>query len=214
MSESIIRIIFYGGEFWFIYTLMIIFIIYPVIFRLAGASKRRMLVFLLVFALLSYHGTSINFFCANSVIYYMFFFHLGAAVKMLFGRLNFNAPVWALLLAFALWMIFLYAATISGIIIALIGITVCCIASGYKVFNDIFSRFGEYSLQMYLINGIMLGISRAVICNVLHVSQPAVIITFNTLADFLGAYVLIKYILLESRIIRMAMGMLDSRKGV
>ena len=208
-TESLIHMMLHGGEFWFIYVLFMIFLIYPLIFRFAGSSRIRMCVSTAILLALSIHGAATNLFLADRVSHYLFFFHLGTAAKIFAGgewpQMKF--PVYALPLSLGLWLVMLYSVKGFEVITALLGILTCCMMTRYTLFNDTFARFGEYSLQLYLLNGITLGISRAIICNVMHIYNPAAIIIFNMLVDFLASYLFIKHVCTRSKIIRLAMGM-------
>ncbi|MBR0279349.1 MAG: acyltransferase [Synergistaceae bacterium] len=209
ISESVMKLLFFGGQYWFLYTLFVIFMIYPLIFRLASSSRTTMLILCAALAVLAVYGVNISAFMIGSAAHYMFFFHAGVTAKyILGGKLpDVKIPVFILPVTFVIWLLLLFGTQGFGIIVALIGISACYMMTQYSIFNRIFSRFGEYSLQLYLLNGFTLGISRAIICNVLHVSQPAVIIAFNMLIDFFASYLLIKYVFAKSRIMRVIMGM-------
>jgi hypothetical protein len=60
-------------------------------------------------------------------------------------------------------------------------------------------------LQLYLLNGFLLVISRTIICRI--VLDPLIIISFNMLVDFGLSYLVIKYICNRFAIIRILMGM-------
>ena len=208
MSESIIKAMFYGGEFWFIYALFIIFMIYPIVHKYLAAGRFRMSVAALIFLGVSLHGVNVSIFLINRVVYYLFFFHVGVMLKDFTGSTwpSLRMSVYALPLAFCLWLVMLFGVHGFGVFTALLGILTCYIMTHYKFFNYVFSRFGGYSLQLYLLNGITLGISRAIICNILHVHNPAVIIAFNMLVDFFASYMLIKYVFMKSKILRLLIG--------
>ena len=208
ISESIVNMLLYGGEFWFIYALFIIFMMYPLLVKLMKYDRLRMSIAAFILLGLSLHGVNIKLFLINAIAYYLFFFHLGVMAKVFTGgRLPCaKTPLLVIPVMFALWLSLLWKCEHLRVVTALAGIITCFMMTSFSVFNKIFARFGEYSLQLYLLNGIMLGISRTVICIVLHVYNPAVIITFNMLIDFLASYVLIKYILAKNKLIRFLMG--------
>lgn len=210
ISESVIQFLLYGGEYWFLYTLFVIFMIYPLIYRLAGSSRFRMLAACVLLFTLSAYGLDVKAFEIKQAAYYMFFFHAGVTVKYVFGGKlpDVKIPVFVMPVILCVWLVILFGTQGFELAAAITGIITCWLMSGHKIFRQIFSRFGEYSLQLYLLNGFTLGISRAIICNMLHVSQPVIIITFNMLIDFLASYLLIKYVLAKSKVIRAIMGMI------
>ncbi|MBR0257956.1 MAG: acyltransferase [Synergistaceae bacterium] len=207
-GESAVKFLLYGGEYWFLYTLFVIFLIYPLIFRLAGSSRRNMAVFCVLSFVISLHGVSISAFNIGSAAHYMFFFHVGVCMKYFAGGKwpEMKIPAFMLPIMIGVWLAVLFKVKGLGIFAALAGIASCCIVARHEIFRRMFSRFGEYSLQLYLLNGFTLGISRAVICNVLHVSQPVMIIAFNMMIDFFASYMVIKYSCAKSEIITRIMG--------
>ena len=208
ITESLIHML-HGGEFWFIHTLFLIFLIYPLIYRLMNENKFRMILGSVLLFMVSRYGVHISFLRISSAIRFLFFFHVGVMARYVTGGKwpIKKIPAFVLPIMFALWLILLYG--VGGFFLALvfIGIIICSLMTRYKLFNDIFSRFGEYSLQIYLMNGITLGISRAIICNVFHVTNPAIIVSFNVFFDLVVSYMLIKYIFSRSRLIRILRGM-------
>ena len=75
----------------------------------------------------------------------------------------------------------------------------------WNQFVKCFARFGQYSLQLYLLNGFLLVISRTIICKL--TVNPTAIIGFNMLIDFALSYLLIKYICTKIKPVRFLMGM-------
>ena len=134
----------------------------------------------------------ISVFTLSSVINYLFYFSTGILIKETFGGSIFKVKAHpftktalALLLLFV-WITLLrinrpYIKTIS----ALIGIATVYIGVQSDAVVKLFQRFGKYSLQLYLLNGFFLVISRTIIVSVLGVHDPFVIIAFNMFVDFL-----------------------------
>ena len=209
--ESLKTMLLYGGEFWFLYVLFIIFMLYPLIYRLAGSGRLRMITAAVILFCVSYHGVSISVFQTGKVIYYLFFFHAGVMMRhfcLSEGKFRkINIPAFIIPLSWTLWFILIFYAGQPRILTALAGITASCLTAKYELFNKAFSCFGKYSLQIYLLNGITLGISRALICNVFHIYNPTIIVAFNVFIDFFVSYAFIKYVCERSRIIRFIMGM-------
>ena len=81
----------------------------------------------------------------------------------------------------------------------------CYFLTYLDVFNNIFEPFGKFSLQIYLLNGFLLVISRTIICRISQ--DPAVIILFNMIVDFGLSYIAIKYIANRFAILQVLMGM-------
>lgn len=199
-----------GGEYWFLYTLFIIFLIYPAIYKWQIKSRTRMVVVMIILFVLAIVEIRISIFRLSSVKYYLLFFNIGVLLKVInikifdfkFSKIYMLIPlglvvIWGLLLFSPLKNYF-------SILIALIGIVTCYFLTQFNIFNKVFERFGKFSLQLYLLNGFLLVISRAIICKI--TDMPFVIIIFNMAIDFVLSYVIIKYICNRVSILRKVMG--------
>ena len=210
--ESVKRILFNGGEYWFLYVLFIIFAIYPAIHLWQKASMLRKGIFVAVSFCLIIADINISLFRIETVIYYLFYFNLGVVLKTSSIKFfNFKKSFLSILtpiVLFLIWisLIVLPTTCFLDILIALLGIITCYYFTQFEIFNCIFRRFGEYSLQLYLLNGFLLVISREIICRVTEV--PFIIILFNMLVDFILSYVFIKYICRRIVFVRKIMGMI------
>lgn len=214
IAESVQKIIFDGGELWFLYVLFIIFLIYPFIY---GWIKRSVYLFagtLALLLLVHFAWTPIPMFRLGEVIYYLFYFTIGVMVREYLGNTIFDfkpgrlkaAAVTVVLLM--LWFILIELnPPYLGIVTALTGIITLYRSLRYGVLVQIFSRFGSYSLQIYLLNGFLLVISRTIIVSILQVTNPFAIIAFNMLVDFFLSYIIIKYICERIRPAKILMGM-------
>ena len=70
-----------------------------------------------------------------------------------------------------------------------------------------FKAYGKYSLQLYLLNGFLLVISRTLVVSILNINNPIIIIVFNMLVNFYASYWLIKNICEKLNISKILMGM-------
>ena len=214
VGKSIVDILLNGGEYWFLYVLFIIFTIYPIIYKWQIKSNVRKVIVTLVLFVLSTIGIRIQMFLISSIIYYLFYFNIGMLIRSgVIKIFNFKKSVIYSLIPLpllVLWisLMFLPSNKLLSIIIALIGIATCYFFTGFEIFNRIFKRFGEFSLQLYLFNGFLLVISREIICRFTDI--PAVIITFNMIVDFMLSYLVIKYICKRFKILRKLMGMTNN----
>ena len=224
VMESLLSILFHGGEFWFLYVLFFIYALFP---PLAALQKKRMRWKITV--------ETAFLFCAASPIgdfwlfnlgnlrTYLFFFNTGFLLRNLYpliyervkeaSRLKIAVlssvllALWITLLSSPLHTQYKYVVSVS---LALIGIATIYPLVFWKTFHNAFVRFGPWTLQLYLLNGWTLGISRSIICNIMGVRNPAVIIVFNMLVDFGLSYVVIKYFLARFRVARYVMGVTES----
>ena len=150
-------------------------------------------------------------FTLDFVSYYLVFFNLGVLLKTSYaGIFDFKLSKSQLLMPIGfviLWVGLLFSpwGIRLELVVSLLGIAACYFLTRLNVFNVIFERFGKFSLQLYLLNGFLLVISRTIICRVSE--SPFAIIGFNMLVDFGLSYLVIKYIAKHFAITRVLMGM-------
>ncbi len=211
MTESLNRILLRGGELWFLYALFIVFLIYPAIDQWQRNHTWRKFVVEMLLLVLACRGTSVTLFTLNYVCYYLLYFNTGVLLKTcgvdLFGQCFRKGRVLAVAAGlFLMWMVMLYAPVRSHpILTAFVGIMFSFLATKADWFNRMFARFGGYSLQLYVMNGFTLVISRTLICKV--TSDPFVILGFNVLMDFFAAYIFVKCFCERSKFLKVLMGM-------
>ena len=209
LTESITKMIFHGGAYWFIYTLFIMFMIYPFIHALVRSSRTKMIMLAVILFVLQFVKTGITLFDAERLIHNLFYFHLGVIVREMFGtswpQIRFHTPLLAA--SAVLWLLLFSVKSAPETLTALAGIMMCFFMTYYEGFNRFFARFSPYSLQLYLLNGFTLGMSRVIICNVLHVPSYAAILAFNVLIDFFASYLFIRYVCSRFKTVRLIMGM-------
>lgn len=220
--KQVISNILDGGEYWFLYTLMIVFIIFPFIEKIMFINKKNLcFVLLAIFSIGQMSMIAPKIFCTNYVIYYLLFFALGNIckryqfIKWFKNKLLKINSVLKITLCIAS---FAYAIGCGAImennmlclvvyIKALMGIVACVILTILlpNVFEK-FERYSKYSLGLYLLNGYCLVISRFIICNVIGADNPAIIILFNMIVDFYLSYIFLHYIISKIPIIRNLVG--------
>lgn len=211
IAESIKSIFLYGGEYWFLYTLFLIFAIFPLVEK---AIQRNETASVIVVAALAVTSQFLpKTICIDLIAYYLLLFALGYIGKM--------HSVFDMAVEKKTWVIVPGAVIVClcgflhgrfnyawlNAIEAIIGIVYCAFAS--KVMPRVFSKFGKfslYSLALYLLNGYWLVVSRMIIVNTLHVSNPAIIILFNVVIDFYVSFLVIKYIVAKIPVIRTLCG--------
>ena len=211
MADSAKDILLYGGAYWFLFTLFLIFAIYPAIYKWQAGSPRRQLVTAGLCLILAFVRIPVEEFTLSLISGYLFFFNLGVLLKTRKVPL-FDCKLekaWKLLPGgvVLLWLALLFSPWERQleVLVSLIGVVGCYFLTHVKLFNRIFERFGRFSLQIYLLNGFLLVISRTIICRV--TTDPGAIIAFNMLVDFYLAYLGIKYIGNRVKLFRVLMGM-------
>ena len=210
ITESVIDMLLYGGEYWFLFALFMIFLIYPAIYKWQEESRTRKAVILLLSLVLAIKKLPTEVFVLSSVSYYLFYFNLGVVLKLcnirIFELELSKCHIFLPTVLSVLWITLLFSPWSHPveILTALIGITVCYFFTRLNAFNDIFKHFGKFSLQIYLLNGFLLVISRTIICSVSD--APVVIIFFNMIVDFVCSYLVIRYICNRIPIVKVLMG--------
>ncbi len=211
ISESILDMLIRGGEYWFLYTLFMIFLIYPLLYKLQSKSLILKVVCAIFLLVLSIVKINTSLFKLNELSYYLVYFHLGVMIK------NSNIKIFdlkrnilyifipAVLAALWIWILLSPFAKTLRMPLALIGVIVCYFLSRSKWVVSVFERFGTYSLQLYLLNGFLLVISRTIICKLTN--SPIIIVIFNMVITFLFSYMVIKYVVCRVKIFRKIMGM-------
>ena len=211
MMESVVDILLYGGAYWFLFTLFIIFAFYPLIYKWQAKSKGRQVVTAVLCLLLAIVRIRTEVLTLHLISGYLFYFNLGVLLKLNDIRIfEYKLPkggkLWPIGVT-VLWLLLLFSPWASQleVFVSLLGVIVCYYLARLELFNDIFERFGKFSLQLYLLNGFLLVISRTIICRIS--ADPTAIIGFNMLVDFILAYLAIKYICNRFKFIRVMMGM-------
>lgn len=212
----------YGGSYWFLYTLFVIFLIYPVIDKVMNKNKYLRIAFFAVFLALNILHPEIKLFEIGPALKYLFWFSIGVYLRRNYPLekvLRTDKPKRYIYLKTAivavLWIgIFCAFKTKTDLMLSIkdffvtsAGIVLSFLLIRTEWFNKLFARFGKYSLQLYLLNCFTLGASRTFICSILGVSSPLIIIAFNMLIDYFLAYLVIKYICEKIKPVKFAMGM-------
>lgn len=215
IEESLKKIALNGGEYWFLYVLFIIFLIYPAIYKVVHKNACNSLAAIIIILGMHYCMPSVSVFRLSSVVYYLFYFTLGTMIKLFLGNRVLEADydktnTLVLIIVLSIeWGILIGAgASCPQIILSLIGIFICYLSIQFEALVLIFKRFGKYSLQLYLLNGYLLVISRTIIVSVIGITNPFVIVAFNMLIDFGLSYIIIKYVCEKIKIAKVLMGIL------
>lgn len=210
MMESLKQMLFYGGEYWFLYTLFIISTIYPVLHCWQRDSSSKEVIAELVLLVLYILEPKVSFLCLDSVFVYLLFFNTGVLLKKYIPHIfewhfkeKWLQPVSTIFLLILWGVTSQFSATLK--IASVAGILTCYLFTKLPWFNKIFHSFGHYSLQLYLLNGFLLVISRTIICKLTE--NPAIIICFNMLITFFLSYLFIKYFCDKVKWIQKLMGL-------
>lgn len=212
------KLIFSGGEYWFLYVLFGIFIFYPFIFNAYEKNKKNVIFISAIIFTIACCQITIYTFRVESILYHLVYFNAGYLVKLFFVKIRTMeimkskaiitlVPVTTVLLISVYLKIGYGFGKMEIIPVAFIGIFFSWLLTRIQFFNKFFAPYGKYSLQLYLLNGFTLGLSRFFVCNFMDISDPYIIISVNVAVDFFIAYLFIKYVCEEYKPIRIMMGL-------
>lgn len=198
--ESAGDILLHGGEYWFLYVLFIMFMVFIPMHLLQKNRLAVQIIIEVVLLALSIIHFKVGFLRIGDLLYYLFFFNTGYLIKTYRSDIfDFKFKSKALtvlvpLLLLAVWIsVVIFAIKyVPAALTAILGIVTLYFVTKFNWFNFSFKRFGPYSLVLYLFNGFLLVASRTLICKI--TSNPALIIGFNMAVDFFISYLFIKYV--------------------
>jgi fucose 4-O-acetylase-like acetyltransferase len=211
LKDDIMSILFTGGQYWFLYALFIIFIIFPLLSKLLK-SKVLIYLFLLVLIVLNCFDLT-DLFLINSIIKYMLYFTLGFIFKKVYGE-NIKRSMskkYILIISLILFITlgFLPKNSILGVIISISG----CIMAYSLIINiklvkvkKWLKNFGDYSLQLYLLNGFLLVVARVVTVKVLNITNSVMVVLIIFTCLSLGGLLISKYIIDKVNVFRYLSG--------
>ena len=208
-------ILLYGGNYWFIYVLLLILVIYPLLDAIPLWWIKMAL------ALFAYLMASKmpELFCLNLIFNYLFFFYAGRLIreKRVVDKLKALPEclkIGLFLLFVALWIcMFTYGSAMKSIgplLVSLLGlfmILMLPLISGVFPLIRWFSYFGKTSLPMYLVEGFLLTATRTVVVNALGISNPLVIIMSIVIVDFFMSGLFVKLFVYKLKHVRFLFGL-------
>ncbi len=222
LSECLHGMIFQGGEYWFLYVLFLIFLIFPVISRAMRKKAGAVLVLLLLLSAQRIPGVP-TLFLLDRVVYYLFFFAAGYAVREHADMERTAQWVWenrgvcgagcaVILSGWIAYSSFEVCALgpWGGTLLILLTCGACYLlvtAVSSEKFWRPFQKLGEYSLQIYLLNGFLLVLSRTFTVKLLHCEIPAVIVAVNMLVDLIFSYFIVSRVFVKFKLLRVISGM-------
>lgn len=217
-----------GKSGWFLYTLFLIFLIFPLI-RVAFETNYKAILIIIFLGILQFYNNWPHIFNINNIVRYIFYFSIGYYFKVMSKtqpeicdkiiNLIQKKKVW--LLSLILWCTLVLASVeivINGsflnnclrLITSFIGI-INIISFSFIISKNRFSKLleetGKISLQLFLFNGYFLTIARTLTVRVLHISSPIIIIAVNLTMMYLISFVFIQLIVKQSRVLRILTGM-------
>ena len=219
--EGIKEVLFYGTKIsWFVYTLFILFLIFPILEKYIF-SKDRYCIFGVVLLILNTFkiGTDISFLSIGTIIYYLIYFYIGYQVKKIykgkildgiFTKKIFFIGVSILYLVFA-WKYFyinLYTCIIFALVGTLFYLNIFIRLDKNNRLFKLLKFYGSNSMTIYLIEGFITVVIRAILLKVVGLSKLNIEI-FILLFFFIRvviAYMVTKYIITKSSVLSFLLG--------
>ena len=215
-KEAILDFLCYGGSDWFLWTLFVIAMVFPLFDRLyctgrVGAALTALLG-LLLYAIKPFMT---DFLLLNMVSQYLLYYILGYILrkkemilsKLLGQRRNLLPALFCMLAAFAgipasgqnRYVELLCVAASFFFFFALAG----CIGKRLERFLNL---CGRWSLQMYLLDAYALVLTRTLLVSILEIRSPVVIICGNFILDTGIVLALSCYLLPKTKLFRVCCG--------
>lgn len=208
IGSYITDLILGGGELWFVYVLFFIFIAW-------GFLLSKMKPWLVIFSIilcqilhLTVGGFANNIFLNDRFFYYSVFFMLGyLTYPFIRDLLNSKKAFICFAILFAIVNVIFVEQiprVINWLLIAPIIGSLFCWTASFQISKTRLSKFfsycGKYSLQFYIFNGFALVPARVLMCNILHVSNAAILWISISIMSIIGVIIIteickrIKYI--------------------
>lgn len=205
--ESLINMVVYGDTYWFLYTLFIISIIYPLFERISPNIYWE-IGFATLIILFRHIIKFPILFRINDVTYYLPYFIMGHVLVLgMRKNLNFWFGICLSIISIILYgMLWKYGPNVPttsyimafSMIISFFFFSRILISTEKKLIryvNNFLRIASKYSLQVYLFNGFILVFTRVLLINVLAISTPYVVIPIIVIAQFAVTLPLCEYIL-------------------
>lgn len=204
LSEGILNLLLRGGGYWFIYTLFVLFVVYPLLERVLKRPAHKVLALILVL-ILDCAADFTNLFTFNTALHYLPYFILGNLIgRSVLSSLDPDASPWSKLLALSLTAYigatilnrftpeflgpadaFVRAVSFSAALYALVMILRHRAILAGKLIGRLLTDASRYSLQLYLFNGYIVVAARIAVCSILHIRIPVVIVCSIFLANMI-----------------------------
>lgn len=219
VTSAMRDLVLYGGSDWFLRVLFVILALFPFIdwcYKKSKLGKIGML--FMVFFLYAVSDAVTNKMQFRMVCVYLCFFMVGYLIQKLDYE-NIVKPlfsnVYCMVISFLMMLLFFLLEYKIGenqwysFVGALAGTSFfygCCVwVKG--VVRKFLEICGMYSLQIYLLGGYALVLSRTVLVSLLGIKQPGIIIVLNFLMDMAITIVISKWVLQRWKVSRILSGL-------
>ena len=220
-KEAILDFLLYGGSDWFLWTLFVIVMAFPVFEKLLkGNEYQKKLAVLLAVILFLIKPYMTDFLLLNMVSQYFWYFFLGYCLRrkadILLAKVekghNLWMPVLGMLLFFAGFLAYGETFENVGRLLELLCVLwsfvlfyrLACICRG-RVSNFLI-LCGTWSLQMYLLDAYALVATRTILVSILGVTNPVAVIVGNFVLDTGIVLFITCFILTKAKVFRWMCG--------
>ena len=213
--DGVKKMLFYGGNYWFLYTMFIICMIFPIIAHIEKKIRYFDLIVAGGVLLIQQFADITSVFTLSHVVYYLPYFILGNRVKKYVSEKETMPMGGHLVLGICLVAAIGYAAfpieavsTVKplkyvcalGFIYPLYLLSMLLIKGAKKnhalsFLNKLFENCGVYSLQLYLFNPFILVVVRIILCNILHIGSPWIIVSTLVISNLAITLLLCLYVI-------------------
>lgn len=217
--EGIEKVIFYGTKIsWFVYTLFIIFIIFPFLDKWI-LKKDKYYLFGILLIGLNYFKLfeNIKLFSLETIITYLPYFYFGYMIKPFYEKKIVNG-IWSRDITFiGTTIIFLgfsykyfYLNIFNSIIFALLGMLFVLNISLRLKENSIIYNFlkfcGINSLTFYLMEGFITVVYRVILIRIIPIEHYYLLTGIFFILRVATAYILVKFIVVKSTVLSFLLG--------
>ena len=219
------EVLFYGTKItWFVYTLFIIFLIFPFIEKVI-IKKDKYYLFGIFVLVINYLGFTekIELFAINTVVYYFIYFYLGYIIRPFYKENIYNGIFTSNKFFIILSIVFLglfYKFLLINFFIKVLFVLMSIlfylnitkrIKENSKIYN-LLKFFGVNSLTFYLFDGFAAVICRTIILKTILIERMILCIVLLFISKTLLMFIAIKFIVVKSSILSFLLGASAEKK--
>lgn len=213
------EVLFYGTKItWFVYTLFIIFMIFPILDKYI-LKKDKYYLFGIVLIAINYLKIfeNVEIFSLEAVVSYLLYFYMGYVIKPFYNE-KIRSGFWnknlTFLIVSLIFLIFAYKyfyinyfntiffAVLGTLFILNISLRIKENSISYKFFNFL----GINSLTFYLIEGFIMVVYRVVLLKIIPLENAYLLVSVFFILKGLTAYIIVKFIVVKSSILSFLLG--------
>lgn len=217
--EGINYIFLYGTKiFWFVYTLFIIFMIFPFLDKYI-LRKDKYYLFGLFLILINYLKifNGIEILSLDKVVSYLLYFYIGYIIKPFYKEKIKNEFCKKKVIILLINIIFLgfsykyfYLNYFNSVVFAILGIlfvlNICLRIKENSVIYKFFNFLGINSLTFYLIEGFITVVYRIILLKIIPIEHNYLLVSVFFALRVLTSYIIVKFIIVKSSILSFLLG--------